>query len=505
MRWVLGLLLSSQLFGATAADVARAIRESGFDRDECYRVRDITLTKEDLRIYLGEGHLIFSKPVAGKRIAAVFIADVEGGDAEVMLLPPDRAERRSLAAFTDSPNLDEHFRTGLFLFTGDDYEKITAQFPNNPANKKTPELGPTMDEEWSPVLHNIGVSYSTRLTLDLMNGHGNLFAALFNSPKLGNFDISYDPRNVEQIIAGQVTSRNNRAYFDIWTSFAARSARQNLTLPKADFALRDYRIDATVNPDLSMDVVTKVKVRPAADGAITETFEIAPQMTVTQVTVDGKPAEVLQRESMRLTLIHGGNNMFLVVPPEPLRAGREYEFEFHHSGTVIYDAGDKVLYVSARGTWYPLHGTQFSDYDLRFRYPKDFDLVTPGDVVEDKTDGDWRTTRRRTANPIRIAAFNLGNYQHARVERGKYAVDVCANRALERALRREVPALARAVPRRERDPRSDVDLHVARFLLRHDLLGNRARREVFEAVVGRLRLAGCVPSAARPPLLRCRR
>src|SRR6185369_6977153 len=127
-----------------------------------------------------------------------------------------------------------------------------------------------------------------------------------------------------------------------------------------DFALRDYRIDATVNPDLSMDVVTKVKVRPAADGAITETFEIAPQMNVTQVTVDGKPAEVLQRESMRLTLIHGGNNMFLVVPPEPLRAGREYEFEFHHSGTVIYDAGDKVLYVSARGTWYPLHGTQFS-------------------------------------------------------------------------------------------------------------------------------------------------
>src|SRR4051812_36870071 len=101
MRWVLGLLLSSQLFGATAADVARAIRESAFDRDECYRVRDITLTKEDLRIYLGEGHLIFSKPVAGRRIAAVFTADVEGGDAEVILLPPDRAERRSLAAFTD--------------------------------------------------------------------------------------------------------------------------------------------------------------------------------------------------------------------------------------------------------------------------------------------------------------------------------------------------------------------------------------------------------------------
>ena len=37
--------------------------------------------------------------------------------------------------------------------------------------------------------------------------------------------------------------------------------------------------------------------------------------------------------------------------------------------------------------------------------------------------------------PIRIAAFNLGNYAHTRVERGGYTVDVYANRELEKALR----------------------------------------------------------------------
>ncbi|MBZ5619361.1 MAG: hypothetical protein LAQ69_11660, partial [Acidobacteriia bacterium] len=188
-----------------------------------------------------------------------------------------------------------------------------------------------------------------------------------------------------------------------------------------------------VNPDLSMSVVTRVKVRPAVDGATVVTFDISPQMQVSEVTVDGRAAEVLQRDSLRLNLTRD-NNLFLVAPPEPLRAGREYEFEFHHSGTVIYDAGDRVLYVSARGAWYPLHGLQFSDYDLLFRYPKDLDLVTPGDLVEDRTDGDWRITRRHTATAIRIAAFNLGNYEHARLERGGYVVDVCANRALERAL-----------------------------------------------------------------------
>ena len=114
------------LTAGTATDLARAIRENSFDRDECYRVRDLTLTKEDARFYLTDGHLIFSKPVAGRRIAAVFTTDVEGGDGEVLLLPPNRAERVSLARYTGSPNMDEHFKAAVFLFTGDDYEALRA-------------------------------------------------------------------------------------------------------------------------------------------------------------------------------------------------------------------------------------------------------------------------------------------------------------------------------------------------------------------------------------------
>src|SRR6266481_1851125 len=132
----LAWLIPFPAMAGTAADIARAVRENGFDRGECYRVRDLSFIKEDLRIYFTDGYLIFSKPVAGRRMAAVFTADVEGGDGEVILLPPDRAERRSLASYIDSPNLDEHFKTALFLFTGDDYDRLKSQFPNNPANKK---------------------------------------------------------------------------------------------------------------------------------------------------------------------------------------------------------------------------------------------------------------------------------------------------------------------------------------------------------------------------------
>jgi hypothetical protein len=462
MRWLLALALLSRLplAAGTAADVARAIRENSLDRDECYRVRDLTLIREDIHVYLTAGYLIFSKPVAGRPIAAVFLADSDGGDGEVMLLPPDRAERRSLATFIDSPNLDEHFRGAAFLFTGDVYDTLKKQLPDNPANQKVPELGALLDEQWTSTLRSLGAAYQTRLTLDLLGwpaSRPGLLAGFFQGIKLGNFDVVFDPNSPEQVLAGQLTTRDNHLYFDTWTSFAARSSRLHPVQRKPELLLRDYRIQAVVNEDLSLSVVTRVKVTAAAGGLPVTPFEIAPEMTVTEATVDGRAAEVLQSDALRVNLMRGGNNLFLVVPPEPLREGVEYEFEFHHSGRVIHDAGDRVLYVSARGFWYPTLGEQFASYDLLFRYPRDLDLVTPGEVVEDRTEGEWRTTRRRTSAPIRLAAFNLGNYRHARLERAGYVVDVCANRTLERALQpRPQPILAPPPPamqrRRQPDP-----------------------------------------------------
>ena len=464
MRTLLALawLLPFPVFGGTAADTARAVRENTFDRDECYRVRDLTSSRKIYKIYLTDGYLIFSKPVAGRRTAAVFSTDVEGGDGEVILLPPDRAERRSLAAFIDTPNLDEHIKAAVLLFTGDVYEQLKSQMANNPANRKAPEMAPVLDEQWGPVLRNLGESYQVRLTLDLLGGPARtdrLFAGMFRSTRFGAFDMVYDPENIEQIMAGHLTTRENRLYFDTWTSFPARSSRKNPKPLVRDPQLGDYRIDATVAPDLTLNVVTRVKVRVTAASLAVAPFEIAREMSVKEVRVDGVPAEVLQAETARLNLVRGGNNLFLVVPAEPLHAGREYEFEFQHSGKVIHEAGEHVYYVSSRGNWYPASGHHFSNYDLTFHFPRDLDLVSAGDTVDDRIEGDMRVVRRRTSAPVRIAAFNLGEYEHAKVERGGYVVDVYANRKLEAALQPRAPSIAPppqfpsgGISRRRQDP-----------------------------------------------------
>ena len=438
MRWLLvvAFVVRGTVWAGTSADFSRTLQAISFDQSECYRVRDITIFKEDLKIYLTDGHLIFSKPVAGHRIAAAFSADVDGGDGEVILLPPNRAERASLASYTGSPNLDEHFRAALFIFTGPDYDVILSQLPKSPANRKVTDVAARMDEAWTPTLRNLADSMQTRVALDLLGGsagHPGIFAAVFQNSKFGNFDAIFDPSAPEQIVAGRVVERDNQSFFDTWTSFADRSARRKPPVRQDDVVLSDYRIESTLNPDLSLDCTTRVKVRPLVDGANAVSFQIASEMTIDSATVDGQPAEVLQRNSLRSN-ISRSDELFLVFPPQQLRAGREYEFEFKHSGKVIRDAGDHVYYVMARGNWYPTHNLQFAQYDLLFRYPSDLDLVAAGDVVFDKTEGDQRVTRRRTASAIRFAAFNLGHYEHVQVERAGCVIDVCANRALETAL-----------------------------------------------------------------------
>jgi hypothetical protein len=67
--------------------------------------------------------------------------------------------------------------------------------------------------------------------------------------------------------------------------------------------------------------------------------------------------------------------------------------------------------------------------------------VATGEVVEERDEGDVHFSRRRSAVPLRLAGFNLGEYKVASANRGSLRVDVYANKSVEASLapqRREV-------------------------------------------------------------------
>ena len=436
----LALLLPAQ--SHTAADLGKQIAGAGLDSTECYRIRDLEISKDEARFYLTDGYLMFGKPVNGGPLTAVFSADTDGGDAQVLLLPPDRSERKSLATYTGTPNLNEHFTQAAFIFSDDSAKSLLEQL--HAANaEKHPDIGAVMQGRWGLVVANLMTSFESRLALDLLTPGtrgGGFFEAVIQGKKLGNFDVIYDARGYEQLVAGQVTVRDGNSWWDTWASFQSRSHR-GLPPPPPEEQILSYRIDVTLDASLTMHCVTHLKIRATADSRNVLAFDLAAPMRPTSAKVDGEPAEVYERDSIRAGLVrNNGNELLMVLPATPLEAGSEHDIEIAHEGKVVLDAGNKIYFVSARGTWYPNRGLQFATYDVTYRYPRNLDLVAAGKVAEDRVEGDTRITRRAPDGKLRLLGFNLGEYERKTVERGGITVEVCANKELEEALRPRPPA-----------------------------------------------------------------
>ena len=119
--------------------------------------------------------------------------------------------------------------------------------------------------------------------------------------------------------------------------------------------------------------------------------------------------------------------------------------------------------MNSRGSWYPGRGLQFSSFDTKFRYPAKLQLVTAGEVAEDRVEGSVRVTRRIAKANVRVLGVNLGDYVRKDTVKDSITVEAFANKEVEESLRskpvmvvpREQPA---GVSRGRRPTFSGLDL-----------------------------------------------
>src|SRR6266568_3519041 len=111
-----------------------------------------------------------------------------------------------------------------------------------------------------------------------------------------------------------------------------------------------------------------------------------------------------------------GNDLVVVILPEPTPAGQKIELRFVYGGEVLAEAGNGLLYVGARGTWYPNRGMAMADFELEFHTPPGWTLLATGkrvDVPASHSSPAEQTTRWVSERPIPVAGFNLGRYTRA--------------------------------------------------------------------------------------------
>ena len=431
-------------FGATAAETAALLREASFDAGQCYRVRDFSILRDDVKLFLTDGYLILAKPVAGAPLAAFFSAEAEQGDGELLLVPPDASERSALAHYTQTPTLNEHFKGALLLFTdrtGAEIEAMIAERQLQPSA----EMGALLAGQWTPTLRSLTGSFETRLIEDIAGGidpvKGLFFAALAKT-RFGNFDVIFDPQARDEVTVGQLTYRNTRSYYDIWTSFPARQTRQGRAAARElDFEVLHFAIEAGLDAGLQLRAKTKVRIVMPAMAARKRTgallaFDISRRMRVTAAKIDGQPVEIYQRENLRGSLLRGSDDEAFLLSPAAVLAEGPHEVEIEHEGNVVYAAGNGVYAVSARGTWYPHHGTQFATYSMAFRHARKLTVVASGEMTGEKATEDPLAVVSEFGSkvPLRFVGFNVGEYKRSTVVRGGLKVEMYANQAVESAL-----------------------------------------------------------------------
>ncbi len=405
-------------------DLYRALNELQVNPGQIYSVRDLHLRRDVISLTLTEGELAFLGPLDGKITGAVF-----SGRGRVIALPPDPAERRSLAHFLGVPLLDQPVTRAYIRFTDGTAADLSRQIHEAGL---APIADPGFLESWKQIVSALNPEHSLRVMASWLSASPlPYFYAGFLGDATGSFDVLVDDRHDEQVLIGQPRILNNERFYDVWASFPRAGAPAGSS---SFFEPLDYSIDTTIADDRSLQGNATLRLRARCDGERMIAFELSRFLGVETATADGNPLAVFQNEAVqRQDVANRGNDSVIVFLPQPVRAGQEIHLHFTYHGSVIGDAGNGVYFVGARGAWYPhtVGVDQFAAFDLKFRWPRKLVLVSTGTLVDQREDGDWRVGHWRSPNPVAFAGFNLGEYATDSVNAQDPKIELYANRALE--------------------------------------------------------------------------
>jgi Peptidase family M1 domain len=435
--FALGCLLAPAVFPDTEKsphelyDEIKALRIDPTNAFHIVPANHIQLRRGDAVLSFEEGTLTFFSPFDGQITGAVY-----SGRGHVLAVPRDPVEKQQMGRFLGAPILDQEFMNGYLRFTDDTAGELLRQFR---AANLVAQTDASVGARWDSAVTELNPSYTLRILFDRLSPHPKpCFYAGFEGAATGPFDVALDEQRDEQFVLGQSHKAGGNTYYDVWTSHRIPDSP---VLPVAFRALH-YSFETTISSNNSLDAAASVRVRAETGNERILAFQLSRTLTIDSVTGEhGEPLTFFQNEGMSLQEQSArGNDYLNVVLPQAPAQKQEFTLHFHYRGNVISDAGNGVLFVGARESWYPHLGdnAEFASYDFVLRWPRKLRLIATGSKIEEHEEGDFHVGHWKTEKPISVAGFNLGEYASASVAAGTHSIDVYANRALEEDLRKRL-------------------------------------------------------------------
>jgi hypothetical protein len=434
----------------------------GLSKSRVYRLRDVSIDRAAFHITLDNGTIAFTEDVVGRVTGAFF-----EGDGEILLSPPNRYERASMALFTGEAILEERFVTAYFRFNDDtfaelrpslvpaDYAEAFLEHWNETARKLAEDDALRLLTTFSKFLPVAGQPAEDAAQPAKRGDDDRFLHARLQGLRLGTFDLYFDTETPEQTWAGQSKTVEDASFYDVWTSFSsARASRGaeavNATVGEGgkpdSIAISQYTIRAEIKPPTQIEAEAVLQMEVRQGGQRTVLFELSRALQIKRLEADGHPIEFVHNPAIEGTqLARHGNDLVAVVFPQPLQTGQRIVLRFVYDGSVLSEAGAGLLYVGARGTWYPNRGLAMANFDLEFRYPSGWTLVATGKRTDAKSSqkngdrgggenppADQQVSRWISERPIPVAGFDLGKYERVVTHAGPVTVETYATSGMER-------------------------------------------------------------------------
>jgi Peptidase family M1 domain len=434
--------LVSRAADSSPHDLLNSLNALGLDVQNVYTVsaKDrIELHHADAVLSFEEGKIAFYQPFQGRVTGFVF-----SGIGHVLALPRDSVEKQQMARLTGAPILDQQFFSAYVRFTDDTAQDLLAEFHRADVH---PAPDVSFGELWQANLGRLNSSHSLRILYEnFSRAPRHFFHAGLDGAVSGPFDILVDPLHLENFLIGQPRTASQNTYYNVWASYSLPDSIR----PSPQFAALRYHIDTTIHPDNSLDADTSVEFRALSGTEQAFFVQISRSLKMDGITLDsGDAVPFFQNEGLTQQQLRTlGDDSVCLFLPKPPQKGETFKLHFRYHGNVIENAGNAVLFVGARGSWYPHFGdsAEFAFYDLVLHWPKRLRLVATGNKGEEREDGDFHVAEWTTDQPISQAGFNLGEYTVYSVNSENRSVDVYANKQLEDAILARLASTAPPLP-----------------------------------------------------------
>jgi len=392
------------------------------------------------------GFFTFGAPVLGKTVFAVF-----SGDATFHLKPIVAAEGNYMKLVSGADEADEEFSTAVFCFTDSTGAEIRAA--------GMPAAAPVATTQAWREFHD-----RTRTRHDLPR---SMLESLIGSDDIDNLDANllrdlYTPSRTTFLAYMHGRKREDLRYIvnqsgaipslpspeevalinydpggdheGIWYMSHLQEEWQKKTASSNEdrrwAQAVSFRIDTAIGNNAHLAGTATIRLKALVEGVRVLRFGLLPSLRVSSVRMGGSEISYIQEPGKE-------DGSFYVIFPKGLPAGAEAEITVAYEGDkVVRDAGNGNFAVGARESWYPSLNS-FMDratYDLTFRVPKRYMLVSVGKLESSGTEQDYGVTHWVSEIPLAVAGFNYGDYK-------KFSkVDETTNYLLEAYATHEMPA-----------------------------------------------------------------